>query len=334
MISKKSVQKLVCLAIILLVAAVGCQEQVKTEPSKTAVQSAEMALQFTPNAKSTYKSIMMTQMSLSFEGSISKEESLEDSKNEDKAEIVFTQEILSVDEQGVATAKITFESIKFTSIFKNDVTMAFDSTTGSDQGNPLGKLIGKSYNIKINSQGKVIGVTDKMQAARSVRGGSRSHKAAQKLLDSEVVKERHTIFALPADGAAKTDVTWSKIKKYEFPIVGPRAYERIYTLNEVKNVKGRKIAIVKMEAIPSVELPDGSAEEQAAIDSISKMFDSSDDYTGTLEFDLTNGVVEKYEEELKSEWLMVDPAAKAQQQENPDAVRMGTVRLRSLEKLN
>jgi hypothetical protein len=73
-------------------------------------------------------------------------------------------------------------------------------------------------------------------------------------------------------------------------------------------------------------------EEQRAAGIFSQMFDNTETYTGQLEMDLTNGKVEKNYEKLLTEWLIVDPNPKGDEQ--PAALRMTAIRFNSIEKID
>jgi len=116
--------------------------------------------------------------------------------------------------------------------------------------------------------------------------------------------------------------------------MGSKSYEKIYTVKEIIYQNKRKVAIIEMNAIPSSEMAEQLHKEQApAI--FSKMFDNPvDTYSGRLELDLTAGKVEKYLEELRSEWVAVDPTAGQKADKEPTAVKMSATRLYSLEKID
>ena len=335
MVSKKTISLAAFVLICMLLTITGCQESqdaaIKTTPDKKAQESAKIALKFVPQTKATYKSVMMSQMSLDFEGSLAKDPSFSSNKNENRAEMVFTQEILSVDRKGIALIKITIDAVKFISIFKNDTMLDVDSSRDADKNNPIAKLVGQTYNITLTPSGQVRSVTKLNQALAAIRGSSGAHKAAKQLLDPAAVKERHSILALPEKAKVKTGSTWSNNKSFEFPLVGPKSYERVYTFEKIKSRGGKQSAVVKMTAIPST--PDQSTEETHASSALSKMFDNTETFTGTLKLNLTTGEVDSYSEKLDSQWLIIDPAAKTQDNKELDTITMGAVRLRSLRKI-
>ena len=62
------------------------------------------------------------------------------------------------------------------------------------------------------------------------------------------------------------------------------------------------------------------------------MSDNTETYTGELKLDLSAGKVEEYRENLTSEWLIVDPNPK--ENEQPSALKMTAVRSYSIEKID
>ncbi|MBA7676877.1 hypothetical protein ES703_85122 [subsurface metagenome] len=64
------------------------------------------------------------------------------------------------------------------------------------------------------------------------------------------------------------------------------------------------------------------------------MFDNIETYTGRLELDLTAGKVEKYIEELQTEWVAVDPSAGQKDDKEPAVLTMSDTRFYSLEKID
>ena len=127
--------------------------------------------------------------------------------------------------------------------------------------------------------------------------------------------------------------SWSNLKVFSFRMLGSKSYEKIYTLNTVNDVNNRQVAIVDMNAIPSSEMAEKLKEEQS-ITSMQKMFDSTGTYSGRLVLDTTNGKVENYSEKLQSEWVIVDPSAKQTDSNEPATLKMQSIRVYSIEKIN
>ncbi len=339
----------VILVLFVLLLTAGCSKpaeksaQPKVEPQKTAEAGVEsgkqkptvkLALKFTPEDSTTYKVTTDSDNSVIWEGAgPDKPKGFTGGHTGRKIEIAFTQQIQSTNDKGNAVAKITVNQLKYLAKVKNDITMDFDSSRQEDRQNPLCKLIGQSYTIEITPSGQVLKLIDVNDARSAVKGNSSADKTAASLLSLEAITERHTIPALPASDKNQilTGENWSIIKSFSFSMMGVKAYEKIYTLKEIKDVGNRRIAIARMEAVPSAENARELYKEQSAA-FFSNMSDNTETYTGELKLDLTGGKVEEYRENLNSEWLIVDPNPK--ENEQPSALKMTAVRSYSIEKMD
>ena len=325
-----------------LLLAAGCappgEKIAKPEPGLQITKAATpetvtLALKFTPRDSTIYKVTTQKEKSVKLEGS----QPIPDFKgghNLNRVEIIFTRQIQSTDDQGNAIAKITIEGLKCLTKIKDNLILDFDSSREEDQNNPLAGLIGQSYTIEISPAGEVIEIIDVSQARAAVRGSSSAHKTASALLELDAIKHRHEIMALPAADKKqlRTGDNWSRITNFTFGMMGSKSYEKIYTLKEIKDTDNRKIAVLEMGAIPTAETIELLDKNQAASNFL-EMFDNIETYTGQLKLDLTAGKIEKYTEELETEWIIVDPEAK-QKDKEPAALRMTAIRLYSLEKLD
>ena len=311
-------------------------EKVKPEVEiEEKVPTVELALKFTPQDSTTYKVVTEAQRSIKWEGPLPDESIFREGHNENRIEILFTQQVQSTDERGNAVAKITIEGLKYFSVIKDNPILDFDSTREKDRNNPLAKLIGQNYTIEIAPTGKVTKVIDVTQAQAAVSGRSPAHKTALALLKPGVIKQRHGIPALPVTdkNQLRTGDNWSSVKTFNFGLMGSKSYEKIYTVKEIKDQDKQQVAIVEMNAIPNSEMAEQLRKEQVP-PTFSKMFDNVETYTGRLELDLTAGKVKKYVEKLQSEWLAVDPLAGQKDDKEPAAVRMSATRFYSLEKID
>ena len=342
MMSDKIFSWLATAVICSLLLTVGCaptaeeaaKPEVKLEkpiPKAVAPEAATLALKFTTQDSTTYKLTAQVEMSLKFEGSLATDDKFKDSRNHDRIEMTFTQQIQSVDDNGNAVAKITIEGLKYLSIVKDNTVLDFDSSREKNKNSPMAKLIGWSYTIKIAPTGKVTEVIDVKQAQAAVKGSSSANRAALTLLSPDVIKKRHGTLTLPdADkNRLSTGDNWSSIKTFSFGMMGLKSYEKIYTLKEIKDTDRRRIIVVEMNSIPT-----SAAEDQLdKAGAFSKMFDNTETYTGELILDLTAGKIEKYLEKLQSEWIAVDPSALEDDKE-PAALKMTAIRLYRLEKID
>jgi len=321
------------IAVCLLFGNTGCTPG-PGEPGakKLFPEQLTLALKFAPGQTAKYRAAAEAKKGLEFEGSLADDPAFKGGQTGTRIEMVFTQEIEQVQDNGRALAKVTINELKFHDISKNKVLLDFDSSEEKD--NPLAKLIGQSYTIEIDPAGQVSRVVEVAQARAALGGRVTGYRRAA-LLDNDAIMERHTIAALPdkTEQSARPGDDWSRIKTMPFGLMGTKVYERIYVLKGVKAKGGRHIATIEMNAIPTAEQAEQLHKEQPD-NPFSKMFDSIDKYTGSLTFDMTSGAVREYVEELKSEWLIVDPAAQPDSEKIPDALRMSALRLHSLERLD
>jgi len=325
------------LCILLLI--VGCTKLAE-EPAQTKVESEEqqqtvkLTLKFDQDDSITYKVTTEADNSLTWESpDANKPKGFTGGHTGRKSEITFTQQIQRIDDKGNAVAKITIKQLKYLLTVKNDITMDFDSSRQQDQQHPLSKLIGQSYIIEMTESGEVSKIIDANDARAVVKGTSAADKTAANFLSDKAITERHTIPALPATdkNQVRTGENWSSIKSLSFTMMGSKAYEKIYTLKEIKDMDNRRIAIAQMEAVPSAERAKELHEEQS-VSFFASMSDNTETYKGELKLDLTNGKIEEYREELITKWLIVDPNPKEGQQ--PAALKMGALRSYSIEKID
>ena len=307
--------------------------KVVVEEEKPAI---ELALKYTPQDSTTYKFTSQAERGIKWEGASLNEAAFRGGKTSSRIEMTFTQQIQSTDDKGNAVAKITIKSLKHLSIIRDNPVVDFESSRAKDQNSPLAKLIGQSYTIEITPAGRVSKVIDVNQAQEAVKGTSPVTKTALAMLSSDIIKERHTIPAMPAvdKNQLRTGDNWNRIKTFSFGLMGSKSYERIYTLKEVKDTDNRRIALVEMKANPTVEMAEKLHKEQA-IGDFSKMFENTETYTGQLTLDLTAGKVENCLEMLESEWIAVEPVAGQKDEEKEPAVLIMTAtRLYHLEKID
>lgn len=306
-----------------------------------------IALKFTPADSTTYKVAMEYQKSVEWMGQASdKPAAFQGGRTGNNLQITFTQDILSVSDNGDAVARITFKDLKYRKEVRNIVNLDFDSSRPADANNPLNKLIGQSYFIEITTDGQVLNVINTSDAQAAVRGSSPEHLTALNLLNENFIKERHTIPALPQPGQSHISVgqKWRNIKDYSFDMMGDKHYERVYTLEKINEPvlagfmqlfrddnRDHKIAVAGMEAYPSAEQAKQEHMEEGT-SPISPLFDNIQSYTGELRLDLTAGQVQKYYEKLLTEWVIADPRLSEGGQ--PAALKMGATRTFSLERID
>lgn len=301
------------------------------EEEKPAV---ELALKFTPQDSTTYKLTTEAHRSIKWEGPVSNDPAFRGGNTSSTIEVTFTQQIQSTDEKGNAVAKITIDSLKHLSIIRDNPALDFDSTREKDQKNPLAKLIGQSYTIEITPSGRVSKIIDVNQAQEAVRGTSSANKTALAMISSNVIKDRHTISAIPdpEKKQLRTGDNWSRTKTFSFGLMGQKSYDRIYTLKDVTDTNNLRFAVVEMKANPTTEMAEQMHKEKT-IGDFSKMFENTETYTGRLKLNLTAGKVENCLEKLQSEWVAVEPSVGKKENKEPAVLIMTATRLYLLEKI-
>ncbi len=316
--SSRNVEAVIFLGVVLSVLA-GC------------VPSAEMKLNLEPKSETAYKVFVSSTKDYQFvQPSINK---TKERHTEASLEMVFSQQVESVDRQGNATVDITIKQLKYLSIGSEGNRGDFDSQREEDKSEPLAKLIGVGYRLKISPKGEV-SVLDS-SAARSVLKDGSAGAIAARLFSDEEIARRHQVKALfNADKSTyKQGDKWSSLADAPPGTLVPKTFEKVYTLTDLKEKDGQKIVTVEMSAVPSSKRLDDQKQEQV-VNFFSSMFDEKNDYTGKMVINLTTGVMESYQEDFKVEWLAVEPAIEQKGEQEPDHLTMAFTQTYSIEKVN
>ncbi|NQT02824.1 MAG: hypothetical protein HQ580_12420 [Planctomycetes bacterium] len=298
-------------------------------------QTEILALKFAPDNLTTYKVTTEKERGVLWEGPLkNKPRSFVGGHSGNKIEMTFTRQTLSVDDKGSAIVKITINALKYLGKVKDKNVLDFDSSRETDRDNPLNKLIGQSYTIELIASGEVSKIIDVNDARAAVAGSSISNARAAQLLSTPAIKEHHSIPALPAvkNKQLIPGKSWSDIKTFSFGPMGSKSFERIYEIKEISETDGRQIAVAQMKAVPSAAKAKELYKEQST-GLFSTLFDNTETYTGRLWLDLTSGQIEKYTEEFRSDWIVVDPLATKQEKE-PDILRMSATRIYRIERID
>jgi len=316
------------ISVFLLLLAAGCSQTIE-EPST-------IALKYTVGGSSTYKVVVQAEKNLELLGFSPDSTGPKGGSNLKKLEMTFTKQITSTDVQGNAIAKITIKEFKYFSEVKGNTEIDFDSSREKDLNSPLAKLIGKSYTLRFSPTGEVLKAFDLQKAKAALRGGTKAHKIGLGLLALNSIKQRHGFVTLPQKEKkllASGD-SWSTIKTFDFGLMGPKEYEKIYTLNNIKKRGGSQIAEVQMKAIPSSEMSEQLYKE-GKTSTFTNMFENSTEtYTGRLQLDLTEGKINKCSEELRLAWDVSDPGFNQEDDTEPRSVKTSVVRINSIEKID
>jgi hypothetical protein len=337
------------LVFFVLLLTIGCNKPAE-KPAKTEAEpqrkvaakveseesgaSVKMMLKFTPTDSTIYRVITENDKSVEWESTdANKPKDFTGGHSGNKIEMTFIQRIQSVDDKGNAAVKITIKHLKYLITIKNETVMDFDSSSEKDRDNPLNRLIGQSYTIEMTPSGKVSKIIDANEVRAVIESAPVTNRTASGLLSDKAITERHTIRSLPDADKNQIHIgdSWSSIENFSFDIMGAKSYEKIYTLEKVEDVDDQRIAIARMEAVPSVENAKELLGEQSTT-FFANMSDNTQTYTGELKLDLTDGKIEECSEKLTIEWIIIDPNPK--KGESPAALKMATVRSYNLEEID
>jgi hypothetical protein len=116
-------------------------------------------------------------------------------------------------------------------------------------------------------------------------------------------------------------------------MMGAKAYERVYTFEDIQQEDGRQVAVVKMEAIPSA-VGAGQLHASQPVSPFGSMFDSTGTYEGHLKMDLVAGAVTEYVERMELQWVAADTlGAQEAPAAGPAIVKMSATEVYKLERI-
>lgn len=247
-----------------------------------------------------------------------------------RVEMEFTQQIEKVDAAGTATAKITINNLKVDVVTKNNLTFDFDSKDAKSKTAPMSKLIGQSYTITLTDAGEAK-LLDAGAAVASVTGPATEKALVGNILSANSITARHQMRGLPKkeESSVSADKTWSTVVPSPPGLLTPKSFEKVYTLKKVDN----NVASVEMTATES-DKPAANGEPAAGgMGIFAKMFDNTDNYTGTMQMDVANGKVMTCQETLVSTYVAMEMPKGGDAEKGPDVLTMRFTDRFDLEKL-
>jgi hypothetical protein len=314
MLKKKMILLSLCSCLILTL--VGCQEKTSFNPV------------YSVGEVDTYKVVQETVKEVSFE-----QPSLNKSKldtTQSTIEMTFDQEAVSVDPDSSAVFDITVKAVKLYSKGQKGVNIDFDSTREADKNNALNKLIGKSYRIRISADGEASAVeTGAVKAAATSREG-------KALVSNEAIEQRHSIVAMPKDETAviAKNQTWTTLGSTPKGALQPKAFEKVYKVESIKDTEKGKVANVRMEAVETNKKVEGFDAGGGGLGVMANIFDSTADYTGELQYNTTTGELVGYSETLVSEHIAAEEPKGGDSSKGPDVLTMRFISKYSIESAN
>jgi hypothetical protein len=327
----------------------------------------EMKLNLAPKSETVYKVVTGFSGNVNFiQPSINK---TKESHKSGTLGMVFKQRVESVDQQGNAVVNITIKQLSYFSETLKGVVADFNSLREKDKSDPLMKLIGASYKIRISPRGTVK-VLD-ASAARSILKEGSAAAVATGLFSDEEIARRHQVMALfdadkadkyvsekdrqkkiKADSSRKKSDSktskavkkglcekgnqWSSLAASPTGMIMPKSFDKAYTLTDLKKQDNQMIAVIDMNAVPSSKRADKQEKESTIGASASKfLIDDKDNYTGKMIFNLTTGEIQSYQELLVEKVAVVPrEEQKSDSDKDSDQVAMGFTYLYSIKKVN
>lgn len=288
----------------------------------------QLSLQFTPDESISYHSSAEKIKDFRFEQP--SQDKLKEEQTKTKVEMDFTQTIQSVDTDGTATAQVTINELAVHLVNTNEVKFAFDSRDEKAAGEPLVKLVGQSYTIKISPDGHV-SLLDASKAIGLVKS-SYDQTLLNFILGPDAVMERHQVPALPQDKRMlSANDSWSKVVPSPRELLAPKSFKKTYTLSRVEG----DIATVQMQGQESAEpVQSGSAELASGMGIFANMFDSKDDIEGMLRMNIITGEVLTSSESLITTYVAEEMPQNGDPDKGPDVLTMRFTNRILLEKLN
>jgi len=340
----------VCLAVFMC----GCAQQAQQPPeaskpagppvvSKPVLSVAEraepasvaIALKPTAGEQTRYRIATHASKSINWEGPVPEKKAFEENFNDEQVEMVITQRIQSVDSEGRAAVQVTIDQMKYRAIIKSKPAVDFDSTRQSDANSPLAVLMRQRYTIEVEPNNYVSSVSGLGAVVAGVSGQTAADRTGQGVLSQKAAAERHMTLLLPRTGEEQLKLgdKWSRVKTFEFGLMGLKSYEKIYTLKEIRDEAGHQIAAIDMSAIPTSEVEEKYRNQQGA--DFPKKFDTDETYKGSGEVDLTAGCINSYREKLQTNWTAAFPPNHGATEDvnEPVVLRMTAAREYNLERI-
>ncbi|MEJ5259912.1 MAG: hypothetical protein WHS88_06970 [Anaerohalosphaeraceae bacterium] len=281
-------------------------------PSKR--MSFQAAQQFQPQTADIYEITMTTTKDFKFEQPAL--EKLRQEETTTSVRMTVEQRINKVDENGAAEAVITIRDIACRVIQQNNVQIDFDSRRSEDQANPLAKLVGQSYIVRLTPDGKAEALDTSTIKTADIPG--QEGRLASRLFTKEEIAKRHEILALPDLGTPlKVGATWERIVPSPPGLLSSKNFRKVYTVTGLQQTDSGKTMTVEMNASESAASPDAG---QGSMGIFAKMLDNENQYTGKMTMNLDSGKVLEYGETLISTYTAQEVNPKAKPDQGPDTL--------------
>ncbi|HOK65449.1 MAG TPA: hypothetical protein PK054_05185 [Anaerohalosphaeraceae bacterium] len=277
--------------------------------------SFQAAQRFAPQTTDTYEVTMTTTKDFKFEQPAL--DKLRQEETTTSVRMTFEQRIEKVDETGAAEAVITIRDLACRVVKQNEVQINFDSRRQEDQSNPLAKLLGQSYTVRLTPDGKAEALDVSTVKTADIPG--QEGRLASRLFAKEEVAKRHEILSLPDAGTpVKVGTSWERTAPSPQGLLSSKNFRKVYTVKNLEQTDSGKIAVIEMNASESAAAPDAAGQGSMGI--FAKMLDNEIQYTGKMTMNLDSGKVLEYGETLISTYTAQEMNPKAKPEQGPDTL--------------
>lgn len=285
-------------------------------------QESQFNLVYQQGQTSTYKVTQDTIKEVSFEQPTAGKSKLD--KNVGHVEMVFAQTPLNIEENGDVVLGIVVKELVFLSKSAKGVNIDFDSKR--DKNAQLSGVIGGEYSIKVTPAG-IVSVVD----SSDIRSKCRTPEA-KALFNDENIVVRHTIEGVPS---SQTEVakgkSWVKYGTTPKGALQAKSFEKVYTVDGIDD----GVASITMTADETSKEIEGFDAGSGSLGFMANIFDSSFTYSGSMKYDMVNGVIDSFNETLVTEHIAAEQPKNVSEGEDkgPDVLTMRFTSTHSLEKL-
>lgn len=303
-------------AVCLLMISTGCEQQ-----------AAQLHLAFEPDNVHTYRTLNRVEKKYEF---IQPALGKEDIKNAGTVmDMTYDQEIIEVDEQGNAKARITIREVEYVVTSRSGVEYGFNSADSQYANDPMMGLIGQSYVIVIEPNGtaRLVSAREAIDALE----GQEARRRAGQLLSTRSVEFRHSINALPPvdQEPLKVGQSWTVQEKSPQGMLSEKQYEKVYTLKEISQQQDREVAMIDLNVDTGAAPVTGTGQMGV----FQNMFDIMETYDGHLKMEVQTGTPLEYAEKIEAVYTAVEPTDQPGEK-GPDTLTMGYVKEIFMQKMN
>ncbi len=280
-------------------------------------QTIQVSQQFTPQDDETYEVAVTVTKDFKFEQpALSK---LREEETTTEVRMKVDQTISSIDEDGWAIATVTIRDLACKMIKQNEVQIDYDSARPNEPDNPLKKLLGQSYTVRLSPDGKAEALDASGFKTTGIPG--LEGRLAKRLFAEEEIVKRHEVLDLPdAPAAVKPGAEWERIVPSPPGLLSSKSFRKVYTLSEIKTQDDKRTAVITMAASESAVPAEDTLDGQGGLGIFAKMLDNEDEYTGKLVMDLDTGKIREYDETLVSSYIAQERNPSASPEQGPDTL--------------